>query len=293
MPGLSHKYLRPEDVRHMANYRFGAQMMVEGWLAGRHRAKGRGASSDFLEYRPYSPGDDLRLMDWRLFARTDKHYLKAFENETHLECHIFLDSSASMGFRQGAELSKLEYASFFAACLSWLIVKSNDLVSLQIFDDSIRHFLPAGSTHKHLNQLLHLLEANKPGGETSISAALDRSRSLLKRRGSLVIISDFLDDPALLFRALNSYLHRGFKLILLQVLDPAEIRLTDKGAMRYKDMETGEQLVLHPEQIRDEYHARMQAHRQSIRAFALSRGVHFFSVSTRDSYYTLFDELAR
>lgn len=293
MSGQRHKYLRPEDVRHMANYRFGAQMMVEGWMAGRHRARGRGASSDFLEYRPYSPGEDLRLMDWRLFARTDRHYLKAFENETHLECHIFLDSSASMGFRQGGELSKLEYASFFAACLSWLVIKGNDLVSLQIFDSAIRNFLPPGSTHKHLNQLLHLLETNKPGGETSISSALDRSQSLLKRRGSLIIISDFLDDPALIFRSLNSYLHRGFKLILLQVMDPAEIKLPDQGSIRYKDLETGEKIVLHPEQIRDEYHAKLQEHRQLLRSYALSRGVHFFSVSTKESYYTLFDELAR
>ena len=132
MSETSHKYLRPEDVRRLANYRFAAKMMVEGWMSGRHRARGRGASSNFMEHRQYAQGDDVRMVDWRVYARTDRHYLKTFEHETHLECHLLVDSSASMGFRDMGPMSKLEYASFFAACFAWLVVRGHDMVSLQL-----------------------------------------------------------------------------------------------------------------------------------------------------------------
>lgn len=287
-----HKYLRPEDVRRMANYRFAAQMMVEGWMSGKHRAKGRGASSDFLEYRQYAQGDDLRLIDWRVFARTDRHYLKTFEHETHLECHLFVDSSASMGFREVGQISKLEYASFFAACLSWLVVRGNDLVSLHLFDETIRRFLPPGSTRKHLDQVLTLLEKNHPGGRTSLSESLTRGQNLLKRPATLVIVSDFLENPGDIFQALNPYLHRGFKITLVQILDPGEVSLSDQGSVRYRDMETGEKLILNTAQIREDYREKFLKHRQSLRAMSVSRGVKFLSVTTDASYYTLFDELA-
>ncbi|MFT7304586.1 MAG: hypothetical protein ACI8UZ_003444, partial [Akkermansiaceae bacterium] len=162
----TYKYIRPEDVRRLANYEFGVKALVEGFLSGRHRSKERGASIEFAEYRQYVPGDDPALVDWRVFARTDKHYLKTFEQETNMECHIFLDSSASMGFQEDGPITKLEYASFFAACLSWLVVSKNDRVSLQIFDDKIRQFFEPGSTRRHLHNLLTALEHNEAGEKT-------------------------------------------------------------------------------------------------------------------------------
>lgn len=288
----SHHFLRPEDARRLANYRFASKMMVEGWMVGRHRSCGRGASSNFLEYRQYAQGDDVRMVDWRVYARTDRHYMKTFEHETRLQCHLFVDSSASMGFREDGPMSKLEYASFFAACFAWLVVRGQDLVSLQLFDDQIRQFLPPGSSMKHLDQMLNLLEHNAPGGRTSLSTALERSMSLLKNRGTLVLVSDFLDDPVAVFRALNPYLHRKFKVILIQVLDPAEIALKDRGAVRYRDVETGEKLVLNTDAVRAAYQQDFLRHRQTLRAMAASRGVLFMSITTRESYYGLFDQLA-
>ena len=141
-----HKYLKPEDVLRLGNYEFGAKALVEGYLSGRHRSKSRGSSIEFHEYRQYSPGDDPAMVDWRVFARSDRHYLKTFEQETNMECHIFVDSSGSMGFKDQGELTKLEYASFFAACLSWLVIKKNDRVSLQLFDDKVKSYFEAGST---------------------------------------------------------------------------------------------------------------------------------------------------
>lgn len=284
--------LRPEDMAKLANYRFAVRMMAEGWLSGRHRAKGRGSGSDFLEYRAYAPGDDLRQIDWRVYARTDRLQLKTFENETHLECHLFVDSSASMSFRELGPLSKLAYASHFAACLAWLVVRGTDRVSLQLFDEQIRYFLPPGSTAAHLNECLSHLEHNKAGGRTCLPLALERSRHLLARPGSVIIISDFLCEPESLFEALNPYVHRGCRVVLVQVLDPAELDLVDSGLARYVDLETGERITFNIENLRAAYAERMREHRAQLHAMAASRGMLFLSATTDQSFYPLFDALS-
>lgn len=292
MTDQRHKFLKPEDIKRLSNYRFAAHMMIEGWMSGRHRAKGRGASTDFLEYREYAQGDDLRLVDWRVFARSDRYYLRTFENETRLECNIFVDSSASMGFRDAGLLTKLEYASFFAACVAWLVVRYNDRVSLQLFDEQIRQFIPPGSTRQHLNHILDALEHNSPGGRTSLPEALEKSYPLLRQRGTLIVVSDFFDSPVDLFQALGPYLHRKFKIVLVQVLDPAEVVLKDYGLSRYEDAETGEKITVNPARIREIYKERFSAHGRQLRELAMSRGVQFMSVQTNEMYYRLFDELA-
>lgn len=266
--------------------------MVEGYLSGRHRSKQRGSSIEFHEFRQYVPGDDPAQVDWRVFARNDKLFLRTYEQETNLECHLFLDCSASMGFPEDAgRLSKLEYASFFAACLAWLVVSKNDRVSLALFDEGIRRFLPPGSTRKHLNELLTTLEKNTPGQGTSITASLQRANPLLKRRGTLVILSDFFCDPAELFRALNPYLHRGFRVHLFHLLDPAELDLGDRGLARFVDMESGERLTLHPASLRQAWKDHIQEHARALRSLAVSRRADYALVSTTESYFTLLDRL--
>ncbi|MEI6607392.1 MAG: DUF58 domain-containing protein, partial [Verrucomicrobiota bacterium] len=233
-----HRFLDPADIRRLKNYEFGAKAMVEGYLAGRHRSHQRGSSIEFHEFRQYAPGDDLARVDWRVFARNDKLFLRTFEQETNLECHIFLDCSASMGFPENSpRLSKLEYASFFAAALAWWVISKNDRVSLTLFDHGIRKFLPPASTRQHLHDLLATLETNRPGSNTSITDTLARAQPLLKRKGTLVILSDFFTEPAALFRALNPYIHRGFRIHLFHLLDPSELHLDDRGLSRFVDME--------------------------------------------------------
>ncbi len=286
------KYLRPEDINRLRNYEFGAKALVEGYLSGRHRSKQRGSSTEFHEYRQYTPGDDPSMVDWRVFARSDRHYLKTFEQETNLECTIFVDSSASMGYKEKSELSKLEYASFFAACLAWLVVSKNDQVGLQIFDEDIRHHLPPGSTRKHLHTILNLLEANQPGSQTSLAKSLKRANPLIKRKGTIVVLSDFFDSPQAIFQALNPYLHRGFRIHLFHILDPGEISLTDRGLARFSDMENNEQLTLHTPSIKQAWDEELKQHTKSLRALAESRRVDYTLTSTKDSYFTLFDRLA-
>jgi len=289
---MTHKYLKPDDIRRLKNYEFGAKAMVEGYLSGRHRSKQRGSSIEFHEFRQYVPGDDPAQVDWRVFARNDKLFLRTFEQETNLECHLFLDCSASMGFPENTErLSKLEYASFFAACLAWLVISKNDRVSLALFDEGIRKFLPPGSTRKHLNDLLNTLETNRPGSGTSLTETLVRAHPLLRRKGTLVILSDFFSDPAALFRALNPYIHRGFRIHLFHLLDPAEIHLDDRGLSRFVDMESDEQLTVHPHSLREAWNHEILSHTRTLRSLAASRRIDYALTSTTDPYFTLFDRL--
>ena len=287
-----YRFLDPADIRRLKNYEFGAKAMVEGYLSGRHRSRQRGSSIEFHEFRQYAPGDDLSRVDWRVFARNDKLFLRTFEQETNLECHIFLDCSGSMGYAgHGSRLTKLEYASFFAAALAWWVISKNDRVSLTLFDNGIRKFLPPGSTRKHLHEMLSSLETNTAGSRTSLVEPLARALPLLKRKGTLVILSDFFETPAKLFRALNPYLHRGFRIHLFHILDPAEIQLEDRGLSRFVDMETGDQLTLHPHAYREAWRGELLAHTRSLRALATARRTDYALTSTADPYFALFDRL--
>ncbi len=282
-------YLQPEDIRKLATFEFAPKAVVEGYLAGRHRSRARGPSIEFRDYRPYVAGDDPARVDWRVFARTDRYYLRTFEQETNMDGHIFLDSSASMGF--GAPLSKLAYASFFAAALAYLIIHCTDRVSLQIFDDRIRQFIAPGSTSAHLQSLMHALEHNQPGGRTSLAVALRRSFPLLKRKGVLVVLSDFFDDPAEIFAALSPYLHRGFKVHLFHVLTPAELELNRHGLAAFTDMETRRRVVAHADLIRVDYRQAMLGHVAHLRELAVRRGVGYALARTDTHYFQLFDRL--
>lgn len=288
----SSRYLRPEDVRKLKNYELGARLMVEGWLSGRHRSRQRGASIEFHEYRAYTPGDDLKLVDWRVFARSDKHFLKTFEQETDMECHLLVDSSASMGFPEGGAMSKLDYASFFAACMAWLVVRQTDKVGLHLFDDRIRFSLPPGSTQGHLHEILQALEKNVPGRETDLASALDRTLPVIRRKATLVILSDFYDDPVAVFNSLNPYIHRGFRIHLVQVVAPEEMDLAPQGLARFVDMETGERLTVHTGSLREAYREAVRERTARMRALAVSRQVDFSVARTDESYFMLFDKLA-
>jgi uncharacterized protein (DUF58 family) len=283
------KYLRPEDVQRLASYEFAPKILVEGYLSGRHRSSARGTSTEFRDYRQYAEGDDPKLVDWKVFARTDRHYLRTFAHETNLDCHLFLDSSASMGF--GAPLSKLDYGSFFTAALCHLVLRSADRVSLQLFDDKIRHFAPPGSTRGHLNNLMQLLEHNRPGGRTRLSVALRRAYPLLRHRGALVVVSDFFDDVGEIFAALSPYLHRGFNIHLFHVLAPEELALPDKGLQAFECLETGQRVVAHTDLLRREYPLAIQAHIRAIRELAARRRINYTQARTDTPFFELFDRL--
>lgn len=195
-----------------------------------------------------------------------------------------------MGFgREG--WTKLDYASFFAAALSYLIVRGRDQVGLHLFDRGLRFSAQPGSTRIHLHRILHTLENNRPGGQTSLAESLRKAGGLLKKRGSVVILSDFFDDPAAIFSALNPYLHRGFRLYLFQILDPGEIELEDTGLASFRDMETGRSVVAHTRDIRAAYRQAMEQHIQTLRSLARRRQIHFQVARTDQHFFELFDAL--
>jgi uncharacterized protein (DUF58 family) len=281
------KYLDPEAIRRLSGYEFAPKTVVEGYFAGRYRSRARGSSSEFRDYRQYAPGDDPRSVDWRVYARTDKVFLRTYDQETDLACYIVLDSSASMGFGEG--LTKLEYASFFTAALSYLVTRLSGRVSLTVFDESVRSFFPPGGTRQHLHSVLHALEANAPGRKTAVSEALLRVHPLMRHRGALVVVSDFYDDPAAVYRALNPYLHRGFRIYLFHVLAPGEMDLGDRGLRAYVDMETGQRVVAHAATLRQEYGETIRRHTQAMRDLAVRRQVTYTVARTDTHYFTLFD----
>lgn len=284
-------FLKPEDIRRLATYEFAPKALAEGYLSGRHMSRQLGASIEFHDYRAYSPGDDPALIDWRVYARLDRYYLRTFEQETNLECHVFLDSSGSMGF--GEPLTKLQYASFFTAALCHLVLRHSDRVSLTLFDTQVRSFHPPGSTNRHMQTLMNALERNVPGMETNAAEALRRCLPLLTRRATLIVVSDFLDDPASIFEALSPYLHRGFRVHLFQVLDPRELDLPRHGLRTFIDLESGRKITAHTEAVRLAYRTIMETHIARLQDLAARRNVDFVLARTDTHYFTLFDHLAK
>lgn len=285
------KYLKPEDIKKLSSYEFAPKYVVEGYLAGRHQSRQQGVSSEFRDYRSYVPGDGLEALDWKVFARTDRYYVRTFEQETNTACYIMLDSSASMGF--GKNITKLEYSSFFTAALCYLVTKSDNLVSVELFDDKIRSFHPLGSTTSHLHNIMSVLEKNTPGNRTSVSTALTKSFPLFKRKGTLVVISDFFDDPGSLFSAVSRFLHRGFKIYLFHILAPEEMNLAPSGLNLFVDMETNSKLTVHTESVKQSYNKAVGDHISALRQLATRRQIEYVTATTDTHYFKLFDRLVK
>ncbi len=282
------RFLKPEDVLKLKSYEFAPRMMVEGYFAGMHRSAHKGQSADFFDYREYSHGDDIRSVDWKVFARSDKYFVRLFEQYTDMVCYVFLDSSASMGY--GQPFQKIEYCSFFAAALSYLIIRQGDLVSLTISDDAIREHFPPGSTHRHLTNILNCLERNRPRARTNLAEVLLRASPMLKKRGILIVISDLLDNLGTFFTALNPYLHRGFEVMIFHVLHPDELSLPPRGYVQFEDMETGQRLNTDSDAILKSYTRAVEQARLNARALSIRKRIAYTFASTQTHYFNLFDE---
>lgn len=231
-----------------------ARTVVEGFLLGLHRSPYRGFSVEFAEYRQYTPGDEIKHVDWNVYAKTDRYYIKQFEEETNLTCHIVLDASASMGYgsREGG-YTKFDYAARMAACLAYFMMGQRDATGLTLFDDKIRSILPPRLRHSALQHILTELEGAKPGGETHIADCLHRIAEGLKRKGLIVLISDLLDDPASILSALQHFRFQGHDVIVFHVMDRAELEFSFDTTTEFTDLETGEALLVSPESMRTHY----------------------------------------
>lgn len=253
------RFLDPKILSKISNMELRARTVVEGFIYGLHRSPYRGFSVEFAEYREYTPGDDIRFIDWKVFARSDRYYLKEFEEETNLNCHILLDTSASMKYASSG-VSKLEYAAYLAASLAYLIFQQRDGVGLMSFSDEIGQIIPARNRRGHLMSILRYLENLMPAKQTELSLPLHQIAETISKKGLVILISDLLDDPDSVIEGLQHIRFKGHDLIVFNIMDDAELKFPFKNATKFVDFETGNQHMAIPPMVRDSYLRRLNTH---------------------------------
>jgi len=259
IPGA--RFVDPTVLARIGKLDLLARTVVDGFINGLHRAPYFGASIDFAEHRGYVPGDDIRRVDWRLYARTDKYFVKQYEADTNTNFSVLLDVSKSMGFTSGG-VSKLEYSCFLAACLAYLAHRQRDRVGLITFDDDIVNYIPVSA--KHFNVVLHTLDRSKPERAGNLITPITKMAEHFKRRSVLALISDFYEEPEVILEAIKPLRFLGNDLMVFHVLDPAEIEFEYDDASSFEDLESGEQIPVVPEALAEQYRALMKAHIDSL-----------------------------
>jgi uncharacterized protein (DUF58 family) len=255
------RFLDPQVLARIDDLELVARTVVEGFINGLHRSPWLGHSVDFAEHRPYMPGDDVRRIDWRLWARTDRHYVKEFEADSNANFVVLLDRSRSMQFSSHG-ISKLDYGRFLAACLTHFAHKQRDRVGLVTFDADVVDFVPPSA--KHREAVLHALDRLEGGGRGELARPLLKVAEASRRRGIFVLISDLYEDPDAALRAVRHLAHGGSDVIVFHVLDPAEVRFPDDDSASYEDLETGERMPVVPDHVREQYRALVAEHVRAI-----------------------------
>jgi len=266
-------------VSKLANLNLVAKSVVEGYAAGLHKSPFHGASIEFAEYRQYVPGDDLRHFDWKVYAKTDRSYIRLFEEETNLTAHLVVDASRSMAYSSNG-MSKLDYACHIAAALAYVLIAQRDTVGLLAVDDEIRAWIPPKSSGGQLKTILDTLEEVSCRGATGLSKALHLLAEAMKRRGLVVVISDLLEEPRNVTTALKHLRHDKHEVIVFHVLDAGELRFPFKGLHEFRDLETGEKLVVDAHVLRDKYLERIGGAMRALRAECGAAGIDYVVTDT-------------
>ena len=252
------KYLDPVALARLSNIQLVARAVVEGFISGLHRSPFKGFSVEFAEYRQYIPGDDLKHFDWKVYARTEKEYIRLYQEETNLRIHVLLDSSASMSFTSGG-LTKFDYGAYLSASLAYLAIKQQDSCGLIVFDEDIRKKLPPRSNPLHLKNILTILEKVKTTEKTNIAETFHKLAESISKRSLIIIISDLFDDPELIMKGLHHFRHKKHEVILFHLMDPAELEFPYDDMTQFTDLETGEKLNVNPVAVREEYLKKIDA----------------------------------
>ncbi|HOM15804.1 MAG TPA: DUF58 domain-containing protein [Thermoguttaceae bacterium] len=248
-----YRFLEPEALARVKNLSMVARGVVEGFISGLHASPYKGFSVEFAEHREYVPGDDPRHLDYKMLARTERLYIKQYEEETNMRVQILLDTSGSMNYRHEARITKLEYGCYLTAVLSYLMIRQQDSVGLTTFDTELRLDMPPRSSPRHFNEMMRQLEAIQPGGETNIAETLHRLANRFKRRCLIVLISDLYDEPEEVMRGLHHFRHRRHEVIVFHVFDKAELEFSFKDTVAFHDLETDERIQIDPTYVRDAY----------------------------------------
>ena len=260
-----HPFFAPQTLAKLQGLQLRARRIVEGYVAGLHRSPFHGHSIEFAEHREYAPGDDLRYVDWKVFARTDKYYVKQYEDETNLICYLVVDTSASMQYRgPQAPLSKLEYSQCVAAALAWLVLQQQDSIAVVTFDDQVRQHVPPSNSAPHLKHVLQVLESASSAKSTRAGAVLHELAGTFTKRGVVILISDLFDDVKALAAGLKHLRHQRHDVVVLQVLDAAELDFPFRRPMLFRGLEQATKVVADPAALRKTYLAELQRHVEAV-----------------------------
>jgi uncharacterized protein (DUF58 family) len=280
----AHKYLVPETVSKLSNISIIARTVVEGFITGLHKSPYKGFSVEFAEHREYSPGDDIRHLDWRVYARTDRYHVKQYEEETNLRTYLLLDTSRSMSYSSPGRLSKLEYGCYLAASLAYLVIHQQDSAGLVVFDSEIRNYIAPKSSPTHLKQILIQLDVTRGHGETEIGHSFHDLAEMLRRRGLIVVISDLLDETKSVLQGLIHFRHKRHEVVVFHVLDPFEINFPFEKLTQFVDMETDEKIQIDPRGLRQEYLANFSEFVNTYKKAFAENGIDYQMISTETPF---------
>jgi uncharacterized protein (DUF58 family) len=288
------RFLDPELLARVGSLELLAKAVVEGFMSGLHRSPFTGFSTEFTEYRQYNQGDDLRYLDWRLLGRTDRYFIKKYRADTNTQCHLLVDTSASMSYASGT-VSKLQYGQFLAASIAYLLNRQQDSVGLVAFDQKVHTHVPARNRTGHMRTIFGNLSLLAPGGETKLAESLHQLAEILTRRGIVVVISDFYDDTERLKEAFQHLRFKGHDLVAFHVLDQNELDFNfDDPVLLLEDAETQEQMPVLPDVVMNGYRQRMRQHVDDLRRCAAANHVDYEMLTTKQPLdYALFSFLSR
>lgn len=278
------KYLRPEVIRQVARLDLRAKFIVEGFLSGLHASPLHGFSVEFSEHRKYTPGDDLKDLDWTVYAKTEKYYIKKFEAETNLTGYLVMDLSASMAYTYRQELTKFEYAICLAAALGYLMIHQQDPVGLVTFDTRIQACLQPRSKRTQLGTMLAVLASLKPAGKTDVAGCLHQLAAMIRTRSLIILLSDLLTDPEPVLQSVHHLRHRGNEIILFHILDEAEVHFPFEGLIEFEDVEDHQQLTIDARGMRDDYLKTMTEFRERYRTECSKANVDYVPIDTSVSF---------
>lgn len=286
LPGKGSYLLSPEELERYKNLYAFTKSRVEGHLSGRHKSPFHGSSSDFADYHEYSPGQDVNRIDWRVYGRSRRLYVRRFEEETDMAIYLVVDMSASMGYGGEGRMLKYIHAARLAAAIAYLAVRQRDKVALGLVADRLIDYRKAGGSHLHLQNIIRRLESVHPENGTSLATSLNNCAEVFRRRGRLIVISDFHDETESVLDALSQFTHRGFEIQLFHLLDPHERKLPESAAIEFIDMETDEHVRADVDSIRKLYVDRVNSEIQRLSAEAIRRQMNYHLLNGKDPLHS-------
>jgi uncharacterized protein (DUF58 family) len=278
------KYLDPKNVASLKSLELKAKLVVEGFITGLHKSPYHGFSVEFSEHRAYRPGDEIRHIDWQVYGRSNKYYVKQFEEETNLRCTLILDSSRSMKFASEGNISKFDYSIYLAGSLAYLMNHQRDAVGMAVFNDEIVDFMPARSKSSYMAQILKRISEIEPSNKTGMASSLDKLAERIKRRGLVVIFSDLFDELDSISNALKHFRHKNHEVILFHILDEKELDFNFSSGSTFLDLETGDKILTQPQQIKKAYTEAVEDYIEKIKEICYKQNVDYHLTITNQDF---------